>query len=70
MRTAFFYHAGRPVCLGAEQMIADAIDHSRYQVEVGIWERNLVVLLRQKLLALNQFQHWYYKTCIVKNNKD
>jgi glutaredoxin len=34
MSTAIFYHAGCPVCLGVEQMIADAIDHSRYQVEV------------------------------------
>ncbi len=34
MNTAQFYHAGCPVCLGAEQMVADAIDHSRYQVEV------------------------------------
>ncbi|MDD5277128.1 MAG: thioredoxin family protein [Methylovulum sp.] len=34
MRTAVFYHAGCPVCLGAEQMVADAIDHSKYQVEI------------------------------------
>jgi glutaredoxin len=34
MSNAIFYHAGCPVCLGAEQMVADAIDHSRYQVEV------------------------------------
>jgi glutaredoxin len=34
MSTAIFYHAGCPVCLGAEQLVADAIDHSRYQVEV------------------------------------
>ena len=34
MRLAVFYHAGCPVCLGAEQMIADAIDPSKYQVDV------------------------------------
>ena len=33
MSTAIFYHAGCPVCLGAEQMVADAIDRSKYQVE-------------------------------------
>ena len=34
MSTAIFYHAGCPVCLSAEQMVADAIDRSKYQVEV------------------------------------
>ena len=34
MSTAIFYHAGCPVCLGAEQMVADAIDRSKYQLEV------------------------------------
>jgi glutaredoxin len=34
MSTAIFYHAGCPVCLGAEQMVANAIDSSKYQVEV------------------------------------
>jgi glutaredoxin len=34
MSTAIFYHAGCPVCLGAEQLVADAIDRSKYQVEV------------------------------------
>jgi glutaredoxin len=34
MSTAIFYHAGCPVCLGAEQLVADAIDCSKYQVEV------------------------------------
>jgi glutaredoxin len=34
MSTAIFYHAGCPVCLGAEQMVAEAIDRSKYQVEV------------------------------------
>jgi glutaredoxin len=34
MSTAIFYHAGCPVCLGAEQMVADAIDRYKYQVEV------------------------------------
>ncbi|MFZ2171465.1 MAG: thioredoxin family protein [Methylococcaceae bacterium] len=34
MSIATFYHAGCPVCLGAEQMVADGIDRSKYQVEV------------------------------------
>lgn len=34
MSNAIFYHAGCPVCLGAKQMVADAIDSSKYQVEV------------------------------------
>jgi glutaredoxin len=34
MSTATFYHAGCPVCLGAEQLVADAVDRSKYQVEV------------------------------------
>ena len=34
MSTAIFYHAGCPVCLGAEQMVADAVDRSKYQVEI------------------------------------
>jgi glutaredoxin len=34
MSNAIFYHAGCPVCLGAGQMVADAIDRSKYQVEV------------------------------------
>jgi len=34
MSTAIFFHAGCPVCLGAEQLITDAIDRSKYQVEV------------------------------------
>lgn len=31
---AIFYHAGCPVCIAAEENIAKAIDHSRYEVEV------------------------------------
>ncbi|MGZ8227095.1 MAG: thioredoxin family protein [Methylococcaceae bacterium] len=34
MSHAVFYHAGCPVCLGAEQMIIDAVDRSKHQVEV------------------------------------
>ncbi|MBT9099251.1 thioredoxin family protein [Methylovulum psychrotolerans] len=34
MSTAIFYHAGCPVCVGAEQLVADAIDHQKYTVEV------------------------------------
>lgn len=33
MSNAIFYHAGCPVCLEAEQMVADAIDRSKYEVE-------------------------------------
>jgi glutaredoxin len=33
MSTAIFYHAGCPVCLGAEQLVAEAIDRSKYKVE-------------------------------------
>ncbi|MDD5460814.1 MAG: thioredoxin family protein [Methylococcales bacterium] len=33
MSNAIFYHAGCPVCLGAEQLVADAIDRSKYQIE-------------------------------------
>jgi hypothetical protein len=31
---ATFYHAGCPVCLEAESLVAQAIDGSRYDVEV------------------------------------
>jgi glutaredoxin len=34
MSRAVFYHAGCPICLGAEQMVADAIDHAKYEVDV------------------------------------
>ena len=34
MSTAVFYHAGCPVCVEAEQKVAEAIDHNKYQVEV------------------------------------
>jgi glutaredoxin len=33
MSNAVFYHAGCPVCLEAEHLVADAIDRSKYQVE-------------------------------------
>ncbi|EXI89784.1 MAG: hypothetical protein AW11_01274 [Candidatus Accumulibacter regalis] len=32
--TATFYHAGCPVCVAAEQNLANALDPSRYNVEV------------------------------------
>jgi glutaredoxin len=32
--TATFYHAGCPVCVAAEQQLADAIDSSRFDLEV------------------------------------
>ena len=34
MSTAIFYHAGCPVCLETEQRVVDAIDRSKYQVEL------------------------------------
>ena len=34
MSTAIFYHAGCPVCLETEQSVVDAIDRSKYQVEL------------------------------------
>lgn len=34
MKQAVFYHAGCPVCVAAERQIAEALDPSRYQVEV------------------------------------
>jgi hydrogenase maturation factor len=33
-RYAFFDHAGCPVCVAAEQQLADAIDPSRFDVEI------------------------------------
>jgi hypothetical protein len=30
----FFHHAGCPVCVAAEQQLADAIDPARFDVEV------------------------------------
>jgi len=37
MSTAIFYHAGCPVCLGAEQLVTDAIDRSKYKLKLYIW---------------------------------
>ncbi|MGY6274143.1 thioredoxin family protein [Methylomonas sp. MgM2] len=34
MSRATFYHAGCPVCLGAEQMILNTIDNSKYSLEI------------------------------------
>jgi glutaredoxin len=34
MKTATFYHAGCPVCLEAEQQIAEALDPARYNVTI------------------------------------
>jgi glutaredoxin len=31
---AIFYHAGCPVCVAAEQSVANALDPARYDVEV------------------------------------
>lgn len=32
--SATFYHAGCPVCVAAEQQLADAIDSARFDVEI------------------------------------
>jgi glutaredoxin len=31
---AVFYHAGCPVCVAAEQAVANALDPARYEVEI------------------------------------
>lgn len=33
-KQAFFYHAGCPVCVGAEQQFVTALDPGQYRVEV------------------------------------
>lgn len=33
-KTAVFYHAGCPVCVGAQSAIVAALDPARYQVEI------------------------------------
>jgi hypothetical protein len=33
MNKAVFYHAGCPVCIGAEQMLLDAVDKSKFSLE-------------------------------------
>lgn len=34
MKKAIFYHAGCPVCVEAEGMVAQAIDRNRYELEI------------------------------------
>jgi glutaredoxin len=34
MSKAIFYHAGCPVCVEAEQKVAEAIDKGKYSVEI------------------------------------
>ena len=34
MKTAIFYHAGCPVCISAEHMVAEALDRSQYALEI------------------------------------
>lgn len=34
MKTAVFYHAGCSVCTAAEQQVAQALDRSKYQVDI------------------------------------
>ena len=34
MKKATFYHAGCPVCVEAEGMVADAIDRNQYELEI------------------------------------
>ncbi len=33
-KKAVFYHAGCPVCVDAERMVADTIDRERYEIEI------------------------------------
>lgn len=34
MSQAIFYHAGCPVCLGAEHMLLNSIDQSKYPLDI------------------------------------
>lgn len=34
MNKAFFYHAGCPVCISAEQMLLNALDQEKYYLEI------------------------------------
>jgi len=34
MQKAVFYHAGCPVCVAAEDMVAQAVDRQRYDLEI------------------------------------
>lgn len=34
MKSAVFFHAGCPVCVAAEQQVVDAIDRSKFKVEI------------------------------------
>lgn len=34
MSKAIFYHAGCPVCLGAEQMLLNTLDRNKYSLEI------------------------------------
>lgn len=34
MKKAIFYHAGCPVCISAEQQVLEALDNTRYEIEV------------------------------------
>ena len=34
MSKAVFFHAGCPVCIAVEQQVVDAVDRSKYEVEV------------------------------------
>ena len=34
MKKAIFYHAGCPVCVEAENMVAQAIDRKQYELEI------------------------------------
>jgi glutaredoxin len=34
MKKATYYHAGCPVCMSAEEKVVEALDHTRYEVEI------------------------------------
>ena len=40
MQKTVFYHAGCPVCVEAEKMVADAIDGNRYKLEIVHFAKN------------------------------
>ena len=40
MKKAVFYHAGCPVCVAAEDMVAQAIDRQQYDLEVVHFAKN------------------------------
>jgi len=40
MKKAVFYHAGCPVCVAAEDIVAQAVDRQRYDLEIVHFAKN------------------------------